>query len=198
MSAAKRLLSKVAADELLNAWENPSLYAESTRKERKKARKAARRSRQDALRSLPARLVPIPTSQPRVRYPADAPRIRLHVPFEWKDHAKALGARWDADLKTWWSYSLAGMDADYLLLWLLDGEIEMLPPLPAPKRGSLKAKAKPGCGVIAEFNRDQQKPVTDSLVEHDSDSLPWEDCENVPGDWMNRRIGYLAAFGVTA
>jgi hypothetical protein len=181
----------------------------SARQQARARRKEARKSRHEALRSLPVSLVPLPTLQPRVRFPVDAPRIRLKVPYEWKEHAKALGARWDADLKTWWTYSLAGMDVDYLELWLVDGEIELLPKIPASKRGSLKAVAKDGCGVIAEFSPDQPDPkakdwrdydpkprTTDSpgFVEHKSNALPWEECGDVPADWMQRRHAYMAEF----
>lgn len=149
------------------------------RARRKEARKEASKPRHEALRSLPASLVPLPTPQPRVRFPVDGPRIRLNVPYEWRGHAKALGCRWDPDAHSWWSYSLTGMDADYLELWLVEGEIEMLPPLPAPKRGSLKAKAKPGAGAIARFEQGQKPCVTirERYVDDgkECDYPPWED-----------------------
>lgn len=52
-------------------------------------------------------------------------RIKLCVPYEEKDMAKALGARWDGIERCWWTLRLDG-----LLCWLPDGgELIALPKL---------------------------------------------------------------------
>ncbi|NOU40307.1 MAG: hypothetical protein HOO85_03460 [Methylotenera sp.] len=46
--------------------------------------------------------------------------IKLKVPFNEKDQAKALGARWNAELKLW--YVPEGLDSAPFEKWLLNTE----------------------------------------------------------------------------
>jgi hypothetical protein len=50
------------------------------------------------------------------------PTTRLNVPYKDKDAVKKLGARWDADQKTW--YIPVGIDPIPLMKWVEDGEPE--------------------------------------------------------------------------
>lgn len=48
----------------------------------------------------------------------NAARTTLKVPFNEKDQAKALGARWNADLKQW--YVPEGLDTSPFKQWITD------------------------------------------------------------------------------
>jgi hypothetical protein len=83
----------------------------------------------------------------------DAPkaRIRLDVPYADKDRAKALGARWDAQLRTWYCYALTEEPKQ----WIPGtGEVAMLPAIDKPKRRDAggrpygKPKATPKKGFV--------------------------------------------------
>ncbi len=69
--------------------------------------------------------------------------INLKVPFNEKDQAKALGARWNAELKLW--YVPEGLDSAPFEKWLLNTD--------APIKGAAKATA----------------PRTDAVDDHDDD-----------------------------
>lgn len=49
-------------------------------------------------------------------------RIYLNVPFDHKDHAKALGARWDADRKLWYCSKEHLKMHKKLSVWLPSGQ----------------------------------------------------------------------------
>jgi hypothetical protein len=59
--------------------------------------------------------------------PVSGQRINLNVPFAEKDAAKAAGARWDPNARTWYVEVQAGENADAFARWL--------PPPPARLRG---------------------------------------------------------------
>jgi DNA polymerase III epsilon subunit-like protein len=47
--------------------------------------------------------------------------LYLNVPFQQKDEAKRLGARWDKDVKKW--YIPTGVPVEFLTPWLVEGEV---------------------------------------------------------------------------
>ncbi len=59
----------------------------------------------------------------------------LKVPFNEKDQAKALGARWNAELKQW--YVPQGLDTTPFTKWFTDAP--SLPTSTTPSRNSTKA-----------------------------------------------------------
>ena len=61
--------------------------------------------------------------------------INLKVPFNEKDQAKSLGARWNAEAKLW--YVPQGVDATPFEKWLSSA------PNPAPNTAPAQAAAKP-------------------------------------------------------
>lgn len=62
-------------------------------------------------------------------------RVTLNVPYRDKDAAKALGARWDAALRTWWATPEQCGIAAGLLKWV-GGQAPT--PKPAPKAAASK------------------------------------------------------------
>ena len=81
-------------------------------------------------------------------------RVNLNVPFEQKDEAKRLGARWDPARKVWYVVNVEDLTA--FARWFR-GEV----PKPRKERGA----------------RPVDTPCTNhSLPACDCDSPPWEDC----------------------
>jgi len=98
-------------------------------------------------------------------------RINLVTPFAERDAAKALGARWDSTLKTWYIQNVA--DLTPFQRWI-----------PATANGSVVSAARPG----RPSHRSAMAPpsgggaaVTQSVAERahcGCDVLPWEPCSH--------------------
>ena len=72
--------------------------------------------------------------------------MNLKVPFNEKDQAKSLGARWNAEAKLW--YVPQGVDATPFEKWLSSA------PNPAPNMAPAQAAAKPVAQANTPFNDD--------------------------------------------
>ncbi len=60
--------------------------------------------------------------------------INLKVPFNEKDQAKALGARWNAELKLW--YVPQGVDSTPFEKWFVNSQIPTKSPIKTPAKGT--------------------------------------------------------------
>jgi hypothetical protein len=80
-----------------------------------------------------------------------ATNINLKVPFNEKDQAKSLGARWNAEAKLW--YVPQGVDAALFEKWMSSA------PNLAPTQGAAKPAVKP----MAQANADTNKPLDDDI-----------------------------------
>ena len=81
----------------------------------------------------PTRKAPLPhqADAPAMPERSQADRIYLTVPFAEKDRVKALGARWDADRKAW--FTLAGRDNGLLQQWVDAPTKDAPAPVPAAR-----------------------------------------------------------------
>ena len=77
--------------------------------------------------------------------------INLKVPFNEKDQAKSLGARWNAEAKLW--YVPQGVEAAPFEKWVISA------PNSAPNPAPARAAAKPAEKSMAQAN----KPLGDDL-----------------------------------
>lgn len=76
--------------------------------------------------------------------------INLKVPFNEKDQAKSLGARWNAEAKLW--YVPQGVDAAPFEKWL--SSAPMSTPNPAPNIAPAQAAAEPTAKANTPFDND--------------------------------------------
>ena len=72
--------------------------------------------------------------------------INLKVPFNEKDQAKSLGARWNAEAKLW--YVPQGVEAAPFEKWLSSA------PNPAPAQATAKPVAQANVGASTPFDDD--------------------------------------------
>jgi hypothetical protein len=79
--------------------------------------------------------------------------ISLKVPFNEKDQAKALGARWNADSKQW--YVPQGMDSAPFEKWFTDSATATAIPI--------KAAAKPTTQAAADHSADGMDAINAKL-----------------------------------
>jgi hypothetical protein len=94
-------------------------------------------------------------------------RINLTCPYSEKDQAKALGARWDNDKRTW--YVIDPKDLMQFARWL-----------------NLKKVEKAVGNSVKQKKRGSEIRVTGNLVTSCScDVLPWEDCEHTVSDELD-------------
>lgn len=75
-----------------------------------------------------------------------ATNISLKVPFNEKDQAKSLGARWNAEIKLW--YVPQGVEAAAFEKWLSSA------PNIAPTQAAAKPVAQASAGANTPFNDD--------------------------------------------
>ena len=93
-------------------------------------------------------------------------RTNLKCPYEEKDEAKRLGARWDATRKTWYIENVE--DLTPFMRWIkttthhwTPGQSKQAPKVRKPERPSITgAEAPEHCGC---------------------DALPWDDCIHTAG-----------------
>ncbi len=89
--------------------------------------------------------------------------INLKVPFNEKDQAKSLGARWNAEAKLW--YVPQGLDAAAFEMWLSSAPNSTLNSAPnialgvAAANSAAKSTAKPA----TQTNSGTNKPLADDL-----------------------------------
>ena len=100
-------------------------------------------------------------------------RINLITPFAEKDAAKALGARWDSALRTWYIVNVA--DLTPFLRWITDAEAptaQRVPPSPVvrPTNRSGNAKAVTSAGTVTVS--------TIVMVRCGCAVLPWDLCDH--------------------
>lgn len=100
------------------------------------------------------------------RFPGNAMRLDLKVPFAEKDRAKKLGARWDASRKLW--YIDGTVDAVLFAQWQ-----------PTPPGGSAAespAQKRRASGLVSPTPK---MYVGSRFVElpRVCDCLPWDDCD---------------------
>jgi Domain of unknown function (DUF5710) len=79
--------------------------------------------------------------------------INLKVPFNEKDQAKALGARWNAEAKLW--YVPQGVEAAPFEKWLSSS------PNTAPVQSNAKPSAKPAQASVGSTS--PNKPLDDDI-----------------------------------
>lgn len=100
------------------------------------------------------------------RFPGNAMRLDLKVPFAEKDQAKKLGARWDAGRKRW--YIEGHLDAALFAQWQ-----------PTPPGGSAAESPAQERNVPGRVPPTENVHVGSRFVElpRVCDCLPWEDCD---------------------
>lgn len=97
-------------------------------------------------------------------------QLQLHVPFASKDQAKALGARWNPEARSW--YVPYGLDIQLFKLWWPEGleqpggDAEGAPSSTAAPRSKAVQRKPAGTAVLTG-------PQT--MAQDISDKLPWED-----------------------
>ena len=79
--------------------------------------------------------------------------MNLKVPFNEKDQAKSLGARWNAEAKLW--YVPQGVDAAPFEKWLSSA------PRHSPNMAPAQAAAKPFAKSMSQANAGTNKPPLD-------------------------------------
>ena len=85
-------------------------------------------------------------------------RINLNCPYDQKDEAKALGARWDPGLKVWYIEDVA--DLKPFSKWI-------------PLMGRMSA------GMLQKKKENHKPKTTGSYIPMcNCEALPWEDCEH--------------------
>ena len=84
-----------------------------------------------------------------------ATNINLKVPFNEKDQAKSLGARWNAEAKLW--YVPQGVEAAPFEKWLSDA------PNSAPSPAPAQAAAKPAEKLVVKAKTSTNKPLDDDI-----------------------------------
>jgi hypothetical protein len=84
-----------------------------------------------------------------------ATNINLKVPFNEKDQAKSLGARWNAEAKLW--YVPQGVEAAPFEKWLSSA------PNLAPNMAPAQAAAKPVVKSMSQANAGTNKPFDDDI-----------------------------------
>lgn len=98
-----------------------------------------------------------------------AHRVNLRVEYRHKDAAKALGARWDQELRTWWATTEQCEKAPGLLRWVGEPKAQAVrqePSRPAPKQ---HVTSKPKLTEQRLFS------LASCCCQH---VAPWEDCEH--------------------
>lgn len=100
-------------------------------------------------------------------------RVKLDVPFDEKDEAKSLGARWDPARKTW--YLLDIEDLTPLMRWVTPTRLavsaecsKLMPKKPSQKKP--RVDRKPG---VATKRTDHSLPDCDC-----THIAPWEHCQH--------------------
>ncbi|OYD77978.1 UNVERIFIED_ORG: hypothetical protein BDU10_3101 [Burkholderia sp. CF145] len=152
MSCSTKTLIR-EANETAQRWKQAAIQAAARKAEaaRKAAEAtAARRAamEEDAVKAHLAKLQTASTSSM-----SDA-RFKLDVPYDEKDVAKASGARWDNNERTWYAPRLT----ENLLQWLPDGgELIALPLL---QRRSGKPVPKPGFRLYDPLSWTKHRPGT--------------------------------------
>mgnify|MGYP007069472975 CR=1 FL=1 len=93
-------------------------------------------------------------------------RINLHCPYEEKDQAKALGARWDGQKKVW--YVVDPDDLQPFVRWLGKNALDQREHLPNKKHGVKKNRRGHGWPfvTIGKHYKD---------VAHPAGLLPWDE-----------------------
>ena len=89
--------------------------------------------------------------------------INLKVPFNEKDQAKSLGARWNAEAKLW--YVPQGVDAAPFDKWVSSA------PSPSPNMAPAAAAAKPVVNSMSQANAGTNKPPLDDDIDAINASL---------------------------
>jgi Domain of unknown function (DUF5710) len=84
-----------------------------------------------------------------------ATNINLKVPFNEKDQAKSLGARWNAEAKLW--YVPQGVEAAPFEKWL--SSAHNVEQNPAPNMASAQAATK----SVTPVNASENKPLDDDI-----------------------------------
>lgn len=100
------------------------------------------------------------------RFPGNAMRFDLKVPFAEKDQAKRLGARWDAGRKRW--YIDGHLDAALFSQW------QPTPPGESSGESPAQKRKVPGQESPAEKVHVGRRFVELPRV---CDCLPWDDCD---------------------
>ena len=113
-------------------------------------------------------------------------RTNLKVTFSEKDEAKALGARWDSAMKTW--YIVDQENLTPFLKWIPDAagfsEDKAVAALAkATKNTEKRLRVKPSQAPLNLHSEAAQAPqiVLPKLVECGCDVLPWDDCIHTLG-----------------
>ena len=89
--------------------------------------------------------------------------INLKVPFNEKDQAKSLGARWNAEAKLW--YVPQGVDAAPFEKWLSSAPSPALNTAPnmVPSEAAAKPAAKPMVKSMSQASAGEKAPSADDL-----------------------------------
>jgi Domain of unknown function (DUF5710) len=93
--------------------------------------------------------------------------INLKVPFNEKDQAKALGARWNAEAKLW--YVPQGVEAAPFEKWL--SSAPNTAPSKAPASSAAKPNLKPMVKSMPQANLGTNKPPPDVDSHDDLDTI---------------------------
>ena len=99
-------------------------------------------------------------------------RIDLACPFDQKDKAKALGARWDAAKKVW--YIVDVEDLTPFMRWIT--RPSHLKPSGGGQVKKKKSKARKQKSPKTDYHATVTTGTCTPLC--DCDVLPWEDCEH--------------------
>ena len=89
-----------------------------------------------------------------------ATNINLKVPFNEKDQAKSLGARWNAEAKLW--YVPQGVDAAPFEKWV--SSAPNLAPNMASAQAAAKPAVKPMVKSMAQANAGANTPLDEDIV----------------------------------
>ena len=95
-------------------------------------------------------------------------RVNLAVPYAQKDQAKAMGARWDAELRTWWATEAQCKAHPGLLKWAA-GRIQPV------QRPAKRSPARQTRGPGPKITERRVFSLAGCACRH---VAPWEDCEH--------------------
>lgn len=102
-------------------------------------------------------------------------RINLVTPFADKDKAKALGARWDAARKVWYTVDVA--DLSPFMCWIPDmvaASSEAATAISAQPPAQARSAARDSAPAVTTRS-DREVPCCSCAV------LPWDDCAHTDG-----------------
>ncbi|EBM5962854.1 TPA: zincin-like metallopeptidase domain-containing protein [Salmonella enterica subsp. enterica serovar 16:l,v:-] len=100
-----------------------------------------------------------PASQSKGSIEINSERQNLAVPYKEREEARAAGAKWDKEKKTW--YAEAGADMDKLAKWKLENVVIEQSPAMSLQEEVETALKDIGCILDADTDRGQKHPIMD-------------------------------------